>query len=87
MFWGVNETSKDEHVYDLGLCKFVEYLHVFPTSESRRRKGSAVPERDLQYMDEEKIDWRHILLYHDYQLFRIFPSGKTGTRRREHKVY
>ena len=55
-FWWVNETSKDGHVYDLGLCKFVEYLHVFPTSESRRRKGPAVPERDLQNMDEEKID-------------------------------
>jgi len=31
-FWGVNKTSKDGHVYDLGLCKFVEYFHVFPTS-------------------------------------------------------
>jgi len=29
-FWGINETSKD--VYDLGLYKFVEYFHVFPTS-------------------------------------------------------
>jgi len=73
-FWGVNETSKDGHVYDLGLCKFVVYFHVFPTSESRRRKGPAVP-RDLQNMDREKIDWRHILLNHDDQLFRIFPSG------------
>jgi len=55
-FWGVNKTSKDGHVYDLGLCKFVEYFHVFPTSELRRRKGPAVPERDLQNMDGEKID-------------------------------
>ena len=31
-FWGVNETSKEWHVYDLWLCKFVEYVHVFPTS-------------------------------------------------------
>ena len=30
-FLGVNETSKDGPVYDLGLCKFVEYFHVFPT--------------------------------------------------------
>jgi len=49
-----------------------------------------VPERDLQNMDGEKIDLRHILSNHDDahdQLFRIFPSGKTGTRRREHRVY
>ena len=50
--------------------------------------GPAVPERDLQNMDGEKIDWRHILSNQDDardQLFRIFPSGKTGTRRREHR--
>ena len=40
----------------------------------------------------KKIDWRHtgILSNHDDardQLFRIFPSDKTGTRRREHRVY
>ena len=49
-----------------------------------------MPERDLQNMDGEKIDWRHILSNHDDardQLFRIFPSGKTGTRRRENRVY
>jgi len=89
-FWGVNETSKDGHVYDLGLCEFVEYFHVFPTIYLRRRKGPAVPERDLQNMDREKIDWQHILSNHDDardQLFRIFPSGKTGIRRREHRVY
>jgi len=60
-FWRVNETSKDGHVYDLGLCKFVEYFHVFPTSFLRRRKGPAVPARDLQNIDGDKIDWRHIL--------------------------
>jgi len=78
-FWGVNETSKDGHVHDLGLCKFVEYFHVFPTSYLRRRKGPAVPERDLQNMDGQKIDWRHILSNHDDahdQLFRIFPTVK-----------
>jgi len=49
-----------------------------------------VPERDLQNMDGEKINWGHILSNHDDardQLFRIFPGGKTGTRRREHRVY
>ena len=34
-FWGVNETSKNGHVYDLGLCKFVEYLRVFATGWRR----------------------------------------------------
>jgi len=87
---GVNETSKDGHVYDLGLCKFVEYFHVFPTSQLRRHKGPAVPEKDLQNMDREKMNWRIILSNHDDardQLFVIFPSGKTGTHRREHMVY
>ena len=46
-----------------------------------------LPERDLQNMDGEKIDWQHILLNHDDQLFRIFPIVTTGTRRREHGVY
>ena len=90
-FWRVNETSKDGHVHDLGLLRtFVEYFHVFPTSQLRCRKGPAGPERDQQNMDGEKIDWRHILSNHDDardQICRIFPSGKTGTRRREHRVY
>jgi len=41
-----------------------------------------VPKRDMQNMDVEKIDWRHILSNHDDardQLSRIFASGKTGT--------
>jgi len=78
-FWGVNETSKDGHVYDLGSCKFVEYFHVFPTNYLRRRKGPAVPERNLQNMDGEKFDWRHILSNHDDardQLFASFPVVK-----------
>ena len=50
-FCGVKEASKDAHVCDPGLCKFVEYFHVFPMSCLRRRKGPAVPERDLQKMD------------------------------------
>jgi len=47
-FWGVNETSQDRHVHDLMLCNFVENFHVFPTNYLRRRKGPAVPERDMQ---------------------------------------
>jgi len=54
-FWGVNETSKDGHVYDPGLCKFVENFPVFPTSYLRRRKGSVLPERNLQNMNGEKM--------------------------------
>jgi len=45
----------------------------------RRRKGPAVPERDLQNMDGEKIDLRHILSNHDDardQLFASFPVVK-----------
>jgi len=78
-FWGVDETSKDVPVYDLGLCEFVEYFHVFPTIYWRRRKGPAEPERDLQNMDGEKMDWRHILSNHDDardQLFPFFPMVK-----------
>ena len=55
----------------------------------RRCKGLVVPERDLQNMDGEKLDWRPFFLNHDDardQLFRIFPGGKTGARRREHRV-
>jgi len=58
-FCGIKETSKDAQVCDPGMCKFVEYFHVFPTSCLRRRKGPAVPERDLQKMDRVKIALRH----------------------------
>ena len=71
-------------------CKFVENFQVFSTSYLRRRKGPAVPERDLQNMDGEKIDWRPFFqttMTHLINFFRIVPSGKTGTRRREHRVY
>jgi len=46
-------------VGDVGLCNFVEYLHVFPTGYLRRRKGPAVPERNLQKMDRVQIALRH----------------------------
>ena len=89
-------------------CPWTEWLipmcdmtHSYVASTLRRRKGPAVPERDLQNMDGEKIDWRYSLyrqsvssLYRQWnhddahdELFRIFPSGKTGARRREHRVY
>jgi len=41
------------------LPKTVEYFHVFPTSYLRRLKGPAVPERDMQKMDQVKIALRH----------------------------
>jgi len=78
-FWGVNETSKDGHVYDLRLCKFVENFHVFSTSYLRRRKGPAVPERDLQNMDGEKIDWRQFFqttMTHVINFSASFPMVK-----------
>ena len=41
-FWWVKETAKDAQECDLGLCKFVGYFHVFPSSYLRRRKGHAI---------------------------------------------
>jgi len=38
-FWGVNEISKDGHVYDLGLCKFVEYFQRPTQDACHRREG------------------------------------------------
>jgi len=79
-FWRVNETSKDGHVHDLGLLRtFVEYFHVFPTSYLRRWKGPAVPERDLQNMDGEKIDRRPFFqtaMTHMINFFASFPVVK-----------
>jgi len=54
MFLGGKETSKDAHGCDSGLCKFVGYFHVFPTSHLQRRKGPALAERDLQKMHRVK---------------------------------
>jgi len=54
-FGGVKNKSKNQYVREPGLCKFVEYFHVFPTSYLRYRKGPAVPERDLQKMDRVKM--------------------------------
>ena len=55
------------------ICGVLPY---FPTNDSRRRKGTRVPEKDLQNMDREKINWQHILLNHDDQLFASFPVVK-----------
>jgi len=41
-FWWVKKTRKDAQECDLGLCKFVGYFHVFPSSYLRRRKGHAI---------------------------------------------
>jgi len=40
-FWWVKETPKDAQECDLGLCEFVGYFHVFPSSHLRRRNGLA----------------------------------------------
>ena len=54
-FWGFNETPKDAGKCDPGLCKFVGYFHVFPSSYLRRRKGPAVIKRDLQKMHRKSL--------------------------------
>jgi len=51
----VQETPKDAQEYDLGLCKFVGYFHVFPSSYLRRRKGPAVPKRYQQKMHRKSL--------------------------------
>ena len=86
-FWGVKEKSKGGNVSELRWCKFVEYFHVFPMSCLRRHKGPAVPERDLQKMDGEKISWETFFQTHEDardQKIRTNSSGKTETPRREH---
>ena len=54
-FWWVKETSKDAKEYDLGLCKFVKYFNVFPSSYLRRGKGPVVPKRDQQKMHQKLL--------------------------------
>jgi len=52
-------------------------------------RGLQCPKENAKYgRGENRL--ATILSNHDDardQLFRIFPSGKTGTRRREHRVY
>jgi len=59
----------------------------------RRRKGLAVPERDLQKIDGRKIALGYGIsiprLGHEDaldEIFRTLSIGKTETRRREHSV-
>jgi len=54
-FWWVKETPKDAQECDLGLCKFVGYFHVFPSSYLRRCKELAVPKRDQQKMHRQSL--------------------------------
>ena len=54
-FWWVKETPKDAQECHLGLCKFVGYFHVFPSSYLPRRKGPAVPKRDQQKMHRKSL--------------------------------
>jgi len=54
-FWWVKETPKNAQECDVGLCKFVGYFLVFPSSYLRRRKGPAVPKRDQQKMHRKSL--------------------------------
>jgi len=54
-FLWVKETPRDVQECDLGLCKFVGYFHVFPSSYLRRRKGPAMPKRDQQKMYRKSL--------------------------------
>ena len=40
---------------DLGLCEFVGYFHVFPSSYLRLHKGPAVPKRHQQKMNRKSL--------------------------------
>jgi len=88
-FWWVNETPKDAQECDLGLCKFVGYFHVFPSSYLRRRKGPAVPKRDQQKMHRKSlyifqthedargphvIDFPHLLLWYNHIINTVVNS-------------
>jgi len=89
-FWGINETWKYGLVYDLGVVQICGVLPCLSWFTFDAARGLQCPKETCKNMDGETIDWRRILWNHDDacdQLFRIFPSGKTGTRRREHRVY
>ena len=66
----------------------VENFYVLSRRCSRRHKGPAVPERDLQKMDERKIDFGLVFQTHEDardEIFRTLSIGKSQ-RRSEHSV-
>jgi len=88
--WEAKETSKDGQVCDLGLRKFVEYFHVFPTSYLRRCKGPAVRKETCKRWKGRKMLCDTFFRTHDDardQIFRTLSSGNTEIRQREHRVY
>jgi len=54
-FCWVKKTPKDAQECDLGLCKFVGYFDIFPSSYLRGRKGPVVPKRDHQKMYRKSL--------------------------------
>jgi len=90
MFLGGQGDMKRRESDELRWCKFVEYLHVFPTGYLRRRKGPAVPKETCKRWVGRKSLGDIFFQNHDdarHHLFGSFPSIKTETRRREHRVY
>ena len=54
-FWWVKKTPKDAQECEPGLCKFVGFFHIFPSSYLRRCKGLTVPKRDHQKMHRKSL--------------------------------
>jgi len=63
---------------NLGLGKFVEHFHTLSRRFLRRRKGPAVPERDLQKMNGRKIALGHGLQTHEDARDEIFCTLYSG---------
>ena len=79
-FGGVKATSNEGKECEQGMCKSVEYFHVYPTSYLRRRKGPAVPTETCKRWSGRKSLGDTFFQTHDDardQLVRTFPSGKT----------
>ena len=87
LFREKKRTWIDAHECDLGLGKLMEHFHFLSGKWLRRRKGPAVPERDLQKMDGRKIALGHGLSNHEDARDEFSCTSSSGkTRRREDSV-
>ena len=86
-FWWVKETPKDTQECHLGLCKFVGYFHVCPSSYLQRSKGPAVPKRESKRCTENRCtSFKPTRTHVDrtWSNFRTFCYGRTISHCREH---